>query len=99
MASLMCRSHKQEPFHRIDYWTGNYFRAAALWEVGVYVLIKHQIGSCVCDTLKFQMTHLENFEAQKDQNDNRQDEDTCRDEEIYAGRVVLPQLGLKLASS
>ncbi len=91
MASLMCRacmrrSHKQEPFHRIDYWTGNYFRAAALWEVGVYVLIKHHIGSCVCDTLKFQMTHLENFEAQKDQNDNRRDEDTRRDEEIYAGR-------------
>ena len=32
------------------------------------------------------MTHLENFEAQKDQNDTRRDEDTCQDEEIFAGR-------------
>ena len=40
----MWRSHLSNPFHRIECWTGTHFRKAALWEVGVYLLLPHQHG-------------------------------------------------------
>jgi hypothetical protein len=52
---LLCRvcmrhSHSSNPFHRIECWTGTHFRKAALWEVGVYLLLPHQNGG-ICPNL------------------------------------------------
>ena len=58
--------HQQNPFHKIQRWTGTHFRAAELWEVGTYVLVPHHEGDPLCDSLQFQKDHLEQFERQKD---------------------------------
>ena len=67
----MCRKcmrhiHQENPFHRVQRWTGTHFRAAELWEVGTYILVPHYAGQRVCDTLAIQKGHLEKFEQQKD---------------------------------
>ncbi|KAF9045096.1 hypothetical protein BJ165DRAFT_1346802 [Panaeolus papilionaceus] len=41
-----CRScirqhHLHNPLHHIECWTGTHFRHAALWEVGVYIVVPH----------------------------------------------------------
>lgn len=57
------------PLHRIEVWTGTFFRPAALWETGVYLLIKHHshpIGKAHCETLTFQRKHLERFQCARD---------------------------------
>ncbi|KAF9034596.1 hypothetical protein BJ165DRAFT_1356330, partial [Panaeolus papilionaceus] len=36
------KQHLHNPFHKIECWTGNHFRRAALWEVGLYVVAPHQ---------------------------------------------------------
>jgi hypothetical protein len=61
----MCRgcmreTHRQNPFHRIEKWTGSYFRSAHLWEVGTYLLIRHHVGIALCDNL---LQHQQYFEA------------------------------------
>ncbi|KAF8798363.1 hypothetical protein BYT27DRAFT_7264931 [Phlegmacium glaucopus] len=56
-------------------YVGSYFRAAALWEVGVYILIQHHTGERICDTLKFQQHALEDMQYYKD----NLDEDICRE--------------------
>jgi hypothetical protein len=71
LSSPMCRAcmrhtHQQNPFHRIRRWTGKHFRSAALWEVGVYLLIQHRTGSPQCEHLKAQAHYLEEFELEKD---------------------------------
>jgi len=62
----MRRIHQQNPFHKIQRWTGTHFRAAELWEVGTYVLIPHHEGDPLCDALQSQKDYLEQFERQKD---------------------------------
>jgi len=67
---LLCRvcmrhSHFSAPFHRIKCWTGTHFRKAALWEVGVYLMLPHQHGG-ICDNLFWQKQMLEKFQAKKD---------------------------------
>ena len=57
MPRLMCRccmqeTHRDNPLHRVERWTGRFFRAAELWEVGVYMLIPHYSGKDICPTLK-----------------------------------------------
>ena len=47
----MCHTHQENPFHRVQHWTGTHFRAAKLWEVGTYILVPHYAGQWVCDTL------------------------------------------------
>lgn len=47
-AQILCRGcirniHLDCPTHRIEVWTGTYFRSAELWEVGLYILIPHHI--------------------------------------------------------
>jgi len=71
LATPMCRkcmrnTHQENPFHRVQCWTGTHFRAAELWEVGTYILVPHYAGQRLCDTLTFQKEHLEEFEQQKD---------------------------------
>ena len=70
----MRRVHRREPLHHIECWTGTYFRAAALWEVGSYMVIKHGTGTGICNTMQFQMQLLEEFQIQKDHDD----QDVCQ---------------------
>ena len=62
----MRNTHQENPFHRVQRWTGTHFRAAELWDVGTYILVPHYAGQRLCDTLTFQKEHLEEFEQQKD---------------------------------
>jgi hypothetical protein len=68
---LLCRvcmrhSHFSNPFHRIKCWTSTHFRNAALWEVGVYLLLPHQDGG-LCQNLLWQRQMLEKFQMKKDE--------------------------------
>lgn len=78
----MRTTHQHDTLHRIECWTGEYFRPAALREVGVYILIKHYPMDSICATLKFNVDNLE--EIQK-RNDTR-DQEICRD--IQQGAVM-----------
>ncbi len=60
-------SHGSNPFHRIERWTGSYFREAYLWEVGLHVLIVHHSGHPLCASLKLQIKHLNEVQQLKDQ--------------------------------
>lgn len=67
----MCRgciraAHKHDPLHRIERWTGVFYRPAYLWEVGCYILIRHHIGTPLCQYLTAQVEFLENVEKRKD---------------------------------
>ena len=68
---LLCRfcmrhSHFSNPFHRIECWTGTHFRKAALWEVGVYLMLPHQNAPSVCPNLSSQQNMLERLQKRKD---------------------------------
>ena len=76
---LLCRgcmrhAHFPNPFHRIECWNGIYFRAAALWEVGVYLSLRHHQTPTVCANLKWQSRVLEILQEQKDQHDPLENE-------------------------
>ena len=62
----MRTTHWDNPFHKIERWTGTYFRSAELWEVGSYLSIPHHQGEPVCQRLQRQQHALEQFEHQKD---------------------------------
>jgi CxC2 like cysteine cluster associated with KDZ transposases len=62
----MRRTHRHSPFHRIEYWTGFYFRRAALWEVGTYILVEHHREKSICGGLRAQMDFLEKLQVTKD---------------------------------
>ncbi|KAG6905797.1 hypothetical protein DXG01_000675 [Tephrocybe rancida] len=69
---LLCRlcmrgTHLDNPLHRIEAWTGEYFRTAELWEVGCYVVVPHA-GDVppICQTLEVQMVYLESFQRHSD---------------------------------
>jgi hypothetical protein len=77
--TLQCRScmrklHQHDPLHRIECWTGKYFRAAAMWEVGGYILIRHRGDIGLCETLKFQQDVVDGIQERQD----ILDQDTCR---------------------
>lgn len=63
----MRHTHGSNPLHRIEYWTGSYFREAYLWEVGLHILVVHHTGDAICPSLKLQTTHLEHIQMLKDQ--------------------------------
>ena len=65
----MRQAHRHSPFHCIECWTGFYFRRAALWEVGTYILVEHHTKPSICDGLHFQAEFLERGEKTKDQNE------------------------------
>lgn len=58
--------HKDNPFHKIQRWTGTHFRAADLWEVGTYILVNHFRGEPLCESLAYQRRYLEEFEQRND---------------------------------
>jgi hypothetical protein len=71
MGRPMCRgcirkTHKQNPFHRIEQWNGQFFRPAEQWEVGTYLLVPHHNRSLACDSIKEQEDFLEMLEERKD---------------------------------
>ena len=68
----MRESHKHSPFHRIEAWSGLYFRPASLWEVGTYLLMQHHDGDGLCDTLRFQETFLDSQQRKKDEDEQTQ---------------------------
>ena len=59
-------THRQNPFHRIECWTGTHFRRAEQWEVGTYLLVQHHTDQPICNALDFQIKYLETFEDMKD---------------------------------
>src|ERR1700686_2161224 len=68
----MCRlcmrsSHHSDPFHRIEQWNGTFFEPADLWQVGMFLLVPHHEGQPICETLRLQITFLEQAEIRKDQ--------------------------------
>jgi hypothetical protein len=70
----MCRrcmrtTHRDNPFHRIERWTGIFFQPAELWEVGTYLLVRHQVGTPFCDKLRRQLDFLETVEIRKDKDE------------------------------
>lgn len=52
--------------HRVEVWTGTYFRTAELWEVGVYILVPHHTGTPICPSLAFQNEMLQGFQRGND---------------------------------
>ena len=63
----MRNTHVDMPLHHIEHWTGTFFRAACLWEVGNYILVPHySSGGCLCNELTFQKDTLEVFQQEKD---------------------------------
>jgi hypothetical protein len=53
--------------HRIEEWNGEFFRAAELWEVGVYLLVPHHTGLRLCQTLTFQNNAIGKFQQRRDE--------------------------------
>lgn len=71
LAEPLCRlcirtAHTANPFHKIQKWTGRYFRAAELWEVGNYILVPHRAGVRYCSGLNFKISELEKVQCQQD---------------------------------
>lgn len=62
----MRKTHAMNPFHKIERWTGRHYRAAELWEVGAYILVRHRTGTSICRKLKIQMDLLEDVEVRND---------------------------------
>jgi CxC2 like cysteine cluster associated with KDZ transposases len=62
----MRETHMESPLHQIQAWTGSFFRSAELWEVGVYILLRHSTGPPLCQWLQFQQEMLERFQREKD---------------------------------
>ena len=60
-------SHNHAPLHRIEAWSGLYFRPASLWEVGTYLLVPHHDGERLCDTLRFQQNFLDSQQRKIDE--------------------------------
>ena len=69
----MRHTHINAPLHHIEYWTGTFFRAACLWEVGNYILVPHYSSSgSLCSELTFQKEALEAYQQEKDQTEQMQ---------------------------
>ena len=62
----MRRTHKENPFHRVEQWNGQFFRPAEQWEVGTYLLVHHHNRKLSCDTIRSQEAFLEVLEKKKD---------------------------------
>ena len=65
----MRASHASNPFHRIERWTGTYFREAFLWETGLHILVSHHAGDAICPSLKLQIKHLNHIQDLKDRDE------------------------------
>ena len=71
---VLCRkcmhhSHSSNPFHRIECWIGTHFRKAALWEVGVCLILPHQGETGLCASLLRQQQLVERLQCRRDHQD------------------------------
>src|SRR5580698_3435208 len=71
-APLLCRhcmrhSHAASPLHRIECWTGSFFRTANLWEVGAYIPVSHHNETRLCEPMAIQKKILETLQLLKDE--------------------------------
>lgn len=91
----MRRTHRQSPLHNVECWTGTFFRAAALWEVGTYILVRHHNGIAKKDCLETQVEILERLQMSRD------DEEQIMMATIQAGgdRPPAPGVPVGLSSS
>ena len=64
--ACMWTSHRHNPFHWIECWTGKFYRPAELWEVSAYLLVQHHVGTQLCENLNRQFDFLEKVETGKD---------------------------------
>ena len=62
----MRRSHRADPFHRIEKWNGEFFRPAEQWEVGTCLVVPHRNRKLSCDGIKTQEDFLSNIEERND---------------------------------
>lgn len=62
----MRTTHADNPLHRIERWTGGYFRSALLWEVGACILVPHHNLLKHCASMDFQLNHLNSVQDTKD---------------------------------
>ena len=70
----MRSSHASNPLHRIERWTGKYFREAFLWETGLHILVSHHAEDALCPSLNLQIKHLNHIQDLKD----REEQDCLR---------------------
>jgi len=73
---MLCRgcmrvTHMDNPIHRIEAWTGTYFRPAALWQVGVYILVKHIASAPHCSILERETELLRGFQEAHDRDEQQ----------------------------
>jgi hypothetical protein len=71
-APILCRhcmrhSHAERPLHRIECWTGSFFRTAHLWEVGAYIIVSHHKEAQLCELMAIQKRILETIQLVKDE--------------------------------
>jgi hypothetical protein len=69
---FLCRrcirvTHRTDPLHRIEWWTGKFFRPAAMWEVGGYFPVPHCSAGSACDTQRSHRRRIEEIERRKDE--------------------------------
>lgn len=88
----MRRTHRENGLHRIEYWSGEFFRPAQLWEVGSYILVPHCSGEEICRSLALNKTYLEDFQQPKDDEDRTQPatETPSQEGPFTAGVTSLP---------
>ena len=82
-------SHNHAPLHRIEAWSGLYFRPASLWEVGTYLLVPHHDEERLCDTLRFQQNFLDSQQRKIDE-----EEQTKLRKKMESGRSSTSHLEL-----
>jgi hypothetical protein len=63
----MRHSHAEWPLHRIECWTGSFFRTAHLWEVGAYIIVSHHKEAQLCESMAIQKRILETIQLVKDE--------------------------------
>lgn len=85
--SCMRHSHRINPFHRIQVWTGHFFRNASLWEVGVYLAINHKSSPTPCSAILGQQDMLERLQQRYDEIDNKVHSPVF--DSIYNGAEVI----------
>lgn len=62
----MRSTHVHNVLHRVQYWTGSFFRPAQLWEVGCALVIPHYGWRALCDGLKLRQESEDGLQVQKD---------------------------------
>jgi hypothetical protein len=96
---VLCRrcmriSHRRDPLHRLEHWTGKFFRPAAMWEVGGYLEVGHSIEASRCVRQQNHVNLLEELESKKDEADEEALQNAIdKDQDSVAEGSVTVALG------